>query len=69
MNAGYVHDALDRRVSKSVGGVVTRFVHAGSDEIAEYTENGTLLRRGACPRARQSRDPGVPLVVGLMSGL
>jgi len=45
VTAGYVHDALDRRVSKFAGGVTTRFLHAGSDEIAEYTDNGVLLRR------------------------
>ncbi len=45
VTAGYVHDALDRRVSKFAGGVTTRFVHAGTDEIAEYTDTGVLLRR------------------------
>lgn len=45
VTAGYVHDALDRRASKFAGGVTTRFLHAGSDEIAEYTDTGTLLRR------------------------
>jgi len=45
VTAGYVHDALDRRVSKFAGGVTTRFLHAGSDEIAEYTDTGVLLRR------------------------
>lgn len=41
----YVYDALDRRVQKTVAGAVTRFLHAGSDEIAEYTSAGVLLRR------------------------
>ena len=45
VTVGYVHDALDRRTSKFAGGVTTRFLHAGSDEIAEYTDTGTLLRR------------------------
>lgn len=45
VNAGYQHDALDRRMAKSVGGISTRFLHAGSNEIAEYTGSGTLLRR------------------------
>jgi RHS repeat-associated protein len=54
-NAGYVHDALDRRTSKSVNGVTTRFLHAGNDEIAEYSDAGVLLRRyvpGAGPDER-----------------
>jgi RHS repeat-associated protein len=45
VTAGYIHDALDRRVSKFAGGVTTRFLHAGSDEIAEYTDTGVMLRR------------------------
>jgi RHS repeat-associated protein len=43
--ASYGYDALDRRMTKTTGGSTTRFLHAGSDEIAEYTNAGTLLRR------------------------
>ncbi len=43
--ASYGYDALDRRMSKTTGGSTTRFLHAGSDEIAEYTSAGVLLRR------------------------
>jgi len=43
--ASYGYDALDRRMTKTTGGSTTRFLHAGSDEIAEYTNTGTLLRR------------------------
>jgi len=45
VNATYAFDALDRRTSKQNLGTTTRFLHAGSDEIAEYTDTGTLLRR------------------------
>jgi RHS repeat-associated protein len=41
----YAYDGLDRRAQKTVAGVVTRFLHAGSDEIGEYTSTGVLLRR------------------------
>ena len=34
-----------RRVGKQIDGVVTRFLHAGDMEIAEYDGSGTLLRR------------------------
>jgi len=43
--ASYDYDALDRRTTKTTGGSTTRFLHAGSDEIAEYSNTGTLLRR------------------------
>lgn len=45
VTASYGYDALDRRMSKTTGGTTTRFLHAGSDEIAEYTSAGALLRR------------------------
>ena len=44
-SATYVYDALDRRMSKTTGGVTTRYLQAGADEIAEYNASGTLLRR------------------------
>jgi RHS repeat-associated protein len=43
--ASYGYDAQDRRMTKTTGGSTTRFLHAGGDEIAEYTNTGTLLRR------------------------
>ena len=45
INASYGYDALDRRMQKTAGGTTTRFLHAGSDEIGEYTSAGALLRR------------------------
>ena len=45
INASYAYDALDRRMSKTASNVTTRFLHAGSDEIAEYSSAGVLLRR------------------------
>ncbi len=44
-NASYAYDALDRRTEKTAAAVTTRFLHAGSDEIAEYSSAGVLLRR------------------------
>jgi len=40
----YQYDALGRRLSKTTGGITTRFVHDGDQVIGEY-ENGTLKRR------------------------
>jgi RHS repeat-associated protein len=45
INASYGYDALDRRSSKTSSSITTRFLHAGSDEIAEYSSAGALLRR------------------------
>ena len=41
----YDYDVSGRRVGKTVNGVETRFLHAGDMEIAEYDDQGTLLRR------------------------
>ena len=41
----YDYGVKGRRVGKDVGGTVTRFLHAGDMEIAEYDGAGTLLRR------------------------
>ncbi|MBI3893646.1 MAG: RHS repeat protein [Candidatus Wallbacteria bacterium] len=41
----YAYDGFDRRVSKSVDGVVTRFVYDRFDRIADYDASGTLLAR------------------------
>jgi len=40
----YQYDALGRRLSKTTGGLTTRFIHDGDQVVAEY-ENGTLKRR------------------------
>jgi hypothetical protein len=38
--ATYDYDPMGRRVGKSVNGVITRFLHAGDAEIAEYDNGG-----------------------------
>ena len=45
LSIAYDYDVIGRRVGKDVGGTVTRFLHAGDMEIAEYDGAGTLLRR------------------------
>ena len=39
--AAYTYDAANRRVSKTVGSTVTRYVYSGSQVLAEYDETGT----------------------------
>lgn len=41
----YAYDPMGRRVSKTVGATVTKFLRAGPAEIAEYDSSGNLLRR------------------------
>ena len=41
----YTYDAFGRRVSKSVGGTVTKYVYDGARVIAEYDGAGQLLRK------------------------
>ncbi len=41
--AGYLYDAFNRRVSKTVNGVVTNFVFDGHEVSADYAGGGTLL--------------------------
>jgi RHS repeat-associated protein len=41
----YDYDALGRRFSKNVSGVVTQYLLDGDEEIAEYDGSGNLLRR------------------------
>ncbi|MCI5044775.1 MAG: RHS repeat-associated core domain-containing protein [Aquisalinus sp.] len=41
----YAYDARGRRVAKTVGGVTTRYVHAGDMEIAETDGAGTITMR------------------------
>ncbi len=41
-DASYTYDAFDRRVSKTVGGVVTRFIYDGDESIEERDNVGTL---------------------------
>jgi len=45
VNATYSYDPLDRRVSKTVNGVVTKYLWAGQNIVAEYDDEDTLLRR------------------------
>ena len=40
--AFYAYDALGQRVSKTVGGATTYYIHNGDQVIAEYTSAGTL---------------------------
>jgi YD repeat-containing protein len=42
--ATYAYDYLGRRVSKTVGAVVTTYCYDGAQVIAEY-EDGTLVRK------------------------
>ena len=44
-SVAYGYDALGRRLTKSVDGVVTNYLSDGNREIAEYGGTGTLLRR------------------------
>jgi RHS repeat-associated protein len=41
----YDYDALGRRFSKNVNGVVTQYLLDGAEEIAEFDGSGNLLRR------------------------
>ncbi|MFN9358285.1 MAG: RHS repeat-associated core domain-containing protein [Alphaproteobacteria bacterium] len=43
--ASYLYDPLGRRQAKIVNGVTTSFLSDGSEEVAEYTGAGALLRR------------------------
>jgi RHS repeat-associated protein len=43
--ASYLYDPLGRRQAKVVNGVTTSFLSDGSEEVAEYTGAGALLRR------------------------
>ncbi|MFN9780433.1 MAG: RHS repeat domain-containing protein [Alphaproteobacteria bacterium] len=43
--ATYLYDPLGRRQAKVVNGVTTSFLSDGSEEVAEYTGAGALLRR------------------------
>jgi RHS repeat-associated protein len=43
--ATYLYDPLGRRQAKIVNGVTTSFLSDGSEEVAEYTGAGGLLRR------------------------
>jgi len=44
VTASYGYDAADRRMSKTTTST-TRFLHAGSDEIAEYSSAACCWRR------------------------
>lgn len=41
--AGYAYDAFNRRVSKTVNGTTTVFVHDNDEVIADYTLTGSLI--------------------------
>ncbi|WP_422463821.1 RHS repeat domain-containing protein [Endozoicomonas sp. ALB115] len=43
--AEYAHDALGRRVLKSVNGTVTRFQWQGNSIVAEYDSNNALIKQ------------------------
>jgi len=43
--ASYLYDPLGRRQARIVNGVTTSFLSDGSEEVAEYTGAGALLRR------------------------
>ena len=45
MTANYSYGPGARRVRKEVNGTITRFIHAGRMEIAEYDGSGNILRR------------------------
>jgi RHS repeat-associated protein len=47
VNATYVYDPLGRRIKKTVNGITTYFVWAGSKIIAEYSESGVREKRYA----------------------
>ena len=43
--ATYAYDAFGRRISKTVGGVTTNFLHDGDQIIAEYDGGGALQKK------------------------
>ncbi len=44
-NVTYEYDPIGRRISKSVEGALTVYLHDGDEEIGEYDDMGNLLRR------------------------